>query len=228
MNHFVHRCGLDSKLLVTPGMVAVTALFGCFSIFTPFAAVASDVVKVESNWYLSAAVDKITTGELTTNYKEGLSKTGVTVTTVGADDSRPGWKFNVGFDVSQNVAIEAGYLDLNEVEGTAAVSDADAFNTNAHADGFTLGSTYRYSVSQNFGLTGSVGVFSWDGDNSAQALAQEPEKVSKEASGTDFYFGLGGGYQLFDDVTLSIEWEKYKIDKEDAEVWSIGVDYHFK
>ena len=96
------------------------------------------------------------------------------------------------------------------------------------ADGFILGSVYRYSITENIGITGSVGVFNWEGDFESESLNNNPQTDSDGISGTDVYFGVGGGYQLSDDVTLSIEWEHYKLDNDDAQMWSIGVNYHFK
>ncbi|MFT4926319.1 MAG: hypothetical protein ACI8WB_002417 [Phenylobacterium sp.] len=218
-------------------LTSAAALIISLSVFTSFQALAVDENPQESGWYMGAAVGNVSGSRSVADYKDDLSDNGITVSNLTVDDSRTGWKLNIGFDVTQNVAIEAGYLDLKEVslEGSAQVTDPEAFNNAAKtihpnsADGFTLGSTYRYSISQNFGLTGSVGLFNWDGDFNTRALAAPQTDAGKDStSGTDFYFGLGGGYEVFDDVTLSIEWERYKLDKEDAEVWSIGVDYHFR
>jgi hypothetical protein len=199
-------------------------LFGSFSLI--LSASAEPKKPLESQWYIGNAIGS----RSAVGYKQGLTPT---VTTLKVDDSRTGWKFNIGFDVSENVAIEAGYLDLNDVnlEGSAEVVDPQAFGKNTHptsADGFTLSSTYRFNISQNFGLTGSIGVFNWDGDSASRELINDEELGKDSNSGTDFYFGLGGGYHLSQDVILSIEWERFQMDKEDTDIWSIGVDYHFK
>ncbi|MCJ8268080.1 MAG: porin family protein [Psychrosphaera sp.] len=190
----------------------------------------------DTAWYIGTALGQVTSDRTAAELGTELTSTGVNVTNISVDDSRIGWKLNVGFDITRNVAIEAGYMDLNDVsvEMNAVVSDPELFFNNAQkihpnsADGFTLGSVYRYNITDNIGLTGSVGLFNWEGDFSTQSLNTNQTIGNDGTKGTDLYFGVGGGYQLSQDVTLSIEWEQYQLDNDKAEMWSIGLNYHFK
>ncbi|NQZ07488.1 MAG: porin family protein [Algicola sp.] len=190
----------------------------------------------DTAWYIGTALGQVTSDRTAADLRNELTTTGVNVTNITVDDSRIGWKLNVGFDVTSNVAIEAGYMDLNDVnvELNAVVSDPGLFFNNAKkihpnsADGFTLGSVYRYNITDNIDLTGSVGVFNWEGDFNTQSLNTNQTIGNDGNKGTDLYFGVGGGYQLSQDVTLSIEWEQYQLDNDKAEMWSIGLNYHFK
>ena len=181
----------------------------------------------DTAWYIGTALGQVTSDRTAAELGTELTSTGVNVTNISVDDSRIGWKLNVGFDITRNVAIEAGYMDLNDVsvEMNAVVSDPELFFNNAQkihpnsADGFTLGSVYRYNITDNIGLTGSVGLFNWEGDFSTQSLNTNQTIGNDGTKGTDLYFGVGGGYQLSQDVTLSIEWEHYQLDKDKAEMW---------
>jgi opacity protein-like surface antigen len=201
----------------------------------------NDSVKKDTTWYVGTVIGTVIGNSSnrqseTEVTNELLTSSTVTVTNLAVDDSRIGWKLNVGFDLTENVAIEAGYMDFNDVnvELNPVVSDpGNYFNTakKIHpnsTEGFTVGSVYHYDLSDNFGLTGSIGLYNWEGDFNTQPL-NGIQSISTDAdSGTDVYFGLGGGYQLAEDVTLKIEWEHYQLDDDDAQMWSIGVNYHFK
>lgn len=207
-------------------LVSLLGRTGLLALTCSFSVLAADN---SSNWYDSTVTSEQTSGEI-------VEELTTTVTNIAADDSRIGWKLNVGFDVTNNVAIEAGYMDLNDTSGemNTVVSNPERFFNNAKkihpnsAEGFTLGSVYHYNITDNIDLTGSVGLFNWEGDAQTQSLNSNPSIGSDDLKGTDLYFGLGGGYQLSQDVTLSIEWERYQLDDDNAQMWSIGVNYHFK
>ena len=190
----------------------------------------------DSGWFVGAGVGKADSTLSANQIETQLSGPDVTVNSVSVDDSRTGWKLKLGYEFSNHVAIEAGYLDLNDVnvQVNAVVTDpAQFFNRakNLHpnsADGFTLGSSYQYHITDNFGLTGSVGLFSWEGDFNSQLTGANQPVSSEGTDGTDFYFGFGGGYKLTEEVEVSVGWERYKLDKDDADMWSIGLNYHFK
>jgi opacity protein-like surface antigen len=190
---------------------------------------------VNTNWSVGAAIGNVTGGQSMALIDKALTNSGVTVTEIEVDDSRTGWKLNIGFNVTENIVIEAGYVDLNEVsvEFNAVVINPDDFFNTAQkihptsADGFTVGSVYHYGLSDSFNLTGSIGLFRWDGDFKTQSLDSNQGVGADSASGTDVYFGLGAGYQLSEDVTLDVEWERYKLDDDNAQMWSVGVNYSF-
>lgn len=214
-------------------------LFGCAVLCSVFPAVADEEHQV-FNRYLAPVTHNLSKSGVAREPSASRVTVNTIINTISADDNRPGVKLNIGFDLTENVAIAAGYMDLNDVtlEGQSRVVDNGVFESQidnsltSSADGFTLSSIYHYSINQNFDLIGSIGVFSWDSDFSAATatlgIQGTTDGGNSGNSGTDFYFGVGGGYQLFDDVVLSVEWEHYQLDSEETQVWSIGVDYHFK
>ena len=187
-----------------------------------------------SHWTLGSTLGEANS-DLTKSEAE-LSTSGVIASQFNVEDSRVGWKFNVGFDVTSNFAIKAGYMDLNEASNdtNSAIADPSILGYQSNkslsntAEGFSLGSVYRYNVTDALGFTGSVGVFNWESNLDGQSFNGNVQGVSDQTGGTDIYFGLGGGYQLTNDVSLSIEWEHYKLNDENTDMLSIGVNYHFK
>lgn len=189
-----------------------------------------------SHWTLGSVLGD-SKSDLTQGESGGeLSTSGVIASQFNVEDARVGWKFNVGFDLTSNFAIKAGYMDLNEAstDTSSTIADPAVFGHQANksltntAEGFSLGSVYRYNVTDALGFTGSVGVFNWESNLEGQSLNGGAQPLSDQTGGTDIYFGLGGGYKLTDDVSLSIEWEHYKLNDEDTDMLSIGVNYHFK
>lgn len=193
------------------------------------------VTSHSSHWTLGSAVGEGDSDLIESENNTELSTTGVIVNRFNVEDASVGWKFNVGFDLTRNFAIKAGYMDLNDANGetNSIISDPAIFDqgnkgpTNT-AEGFSLGSVYRYNVTDALDFTGSVGVFNWEGNLEPQALGGGSPLIGDQTGGTDIYFGLGGGYQINEDVSLSIEWEHYKLNDEDTDMLSIGVNYHFK
>ena len=168
--------------------------------------------------------------------------TTASVTQVSAEDNRTGLQLNLGFDVTENVAIEAKYVDLDELntdpsapgKSSLLVSNPENFFNQSHkllpsaVEGFSVGSSYRYNVTDNVGLTGSVGLFNWDGE--VNPLLNNPVQGAEDNGdkGTDLYWSVGSGFNLGSDVTLSIEYERYQRNTENQDMWSIGLNYHFK
>lgn len=201
--------------------LACAALMCSFSIF----AEESQNTAVDDKWYVGSPLAEIAPS---TSKEQDKDNTSVSVTNVAVDESRNGWKINVEFDLSEHFAIGAAYVDLEDVDLDVNKAEQQMFSPSRKimhkaTDGFTLESSYHYNLSDNIGLSGSVGLFNWQGDVQTQSLNSNTSN-----SGTDVYFGLGGGYQLSEDVTLKINWERYQLKDEATQMWSIGLNYHFK
>ncbi len=188
-----------------------------------------------SAWYIQAGIGQVSGSRSTSSLVNDLEQNGVTVNQLSQDDSRTGWRVALGFDVSDYFAVELGYVDLGDVgiRLTAEVSDAEQFLASAKklhpnsADGYTLSGVYRYPLSQNFNLSGRVGVFSWDGDFDSVLLDSNQSVGDNNISGSDLYFGFGGEYHLNKRTAVSIEWERYELDNEDSDLFSVNLRYHF-
>lgn len=188
-----------------------------------------------SSWYLNIGAAYTLGGRSTQSLSNEFTQNGITLVQLDQDDSRFGWKVAGGYQVDENLSFELGFVDLGDIDIslTAEISDPILFANSAKrihpgtADGYTLSAVYRHSVDHNYSLLGRFGVFNWEGKFDIQEIDTGQNFGGETITGSDFYFGLGGEYHLNDEVSFSLEWEHYKMDEEDANMWSFNLVYWF-
>lgn len=128
----------------------------------------------------------------------------------GFDDDDIGFKLFGGYQFNPSFGAEAGYVDL----GTFGTSPFDV-----GVNGGALGVWGAIPFSENFDVHGNVGAYFWNADNGG---------FGTNDSGTDVYFGVGVGFRLNETVKLVGDWNRYKVDEADIDLYSIGisVDLH--
>jgi len=185
--------------------------------------------------YINSAVGMVSGSTSASRLSNDLAENGISVTAMNIDDSRNGWKLNLGVELTEQIALEVGYLDLGTVDITltAEVADSGLFSNqveNIHpssADGFTLSGVYRYYFNSNFTLFGLVGLFAWRGEFDTYTTESGERMGSDNTGRTDLYYGVGGGYNITDKLTLVFEGEYFKLDNENSQMWSIGARHQF-
>ncbi|NRA56113.1 MAG: porin family protein [Gammaproteobacteria bacterium] len=188
-----------------------------------------------SNWYLTGVMGAVSGSRSAGNIRRDLENSGITATELSIDDNRTGWTLNIGYEVTENLAVEAGYIDMGDVSLTlnTMVTDVDLFINqvkNVHpnsADGVTLAGVYRYHINDKISLSGRLGLFRWDGDFDAIAIDSGEKLGSDDSSGTDMFYGVGGGFKMTDKLTITIQWQHFKLEKESLRMLSIGARYRF-
>lgn len=123
------------------------------------------------------------------------------------DDSDTGWKLFGGYRVNPNFAAEAAWVDLG---------DFSAGGFNAEADGFSVQGVGFLPLNAQFSLLGKLGIFFWD-----------VESNIGDDDGSDIFFGIGGQYEINQQVSIRGEWERYDLDDTDVDLLSIGVVIQF-
>ncbi len=125
-----------------------------------------------------------------------------------------GWRFN------QYVSIEGGYHNFGEFEQTFTMG-GQSVDISLEADGFTLGGTGRFPVSELFALFGRAGAFFWDGDAQINNVSQAtPED-------TNLYIGIGATFEFAPQLELVTDWTRYKLEDTESDVISLGMVYRF-
>lgn len=135
------------------------------------------------------------------------------------DDGAP-YKINAGYSFTENLALEANYLnfgDSNRFDGTGDIS-ATAYSIELLAK-FPIGDFTAYA---KFGNTwwseeGSVNAYPWDGTNIQNI----------DESGNDFIYGLGMSYAIFSNFSVKLEYQESEINNHTANPFSIGFDFAF-
>ncbi|MCC7487021.1 MAG: outer membrane beta-barrel protein [Burkholderiales bacterium] len=147
---------------------------------------------------------------------------GAGATAFATDDTDIGWKVYGGYQFHRNFAVELGYVDLGKLTFNGAVG-AVPFAGDVDLKAWTVALVGSMPVSQQFDLTGKIGIYNWDANGSAStavALAGADDK------GTDGLFGLGLRYNLNKNVSLTGEWE-YFAGSDKVNMFSVGLRFRF-
>jgi len=126
-----------------------------------------------------------------------------------------GWRFNDYF------SLEGGYQDFGDFEQSVDGVDGP-FTAKLSADGFVFGATGRASVSERFALTGRAGVFFWNGTAEINDVSQA------SPDDTNLYFGAGASFDVSKQLQMTGDWTRYDLESATSEVFSLGLQYHFR
>ena len=148
------------------------------------------------------------------------------------DDSRTGYDFGLGYQLTSIIGIELGYLDLGEVvlNATANQSNLVEFFDVVEAihpesgEGLTLAAVANIELAKDWKATGKLGYFDWDGKyntfNQGQGVGNDS---GKDAS---LFYGLGINYQLDYNWDLGAQWRRFEFDNESTSFWSLGFRWY--
>jgi OOP family OmpA-OmpF porin len=100
------------------------------------------------------------------------------------DDEDTSWKIFGGWELNQNIAFEAAYVDFGEVSGSI-----DGSSVSAEVDGWSLG------------------MIMWDVEGGGAASGFDDD-------GTDLMFGIGAQYMFTDQFGIVGEWEWFDMDED--------------
>ena len=131
-----------------------------------------------------------------------------------------GFKFLLGYEVSPNLALEAGYLDMGTM--TYGISKA---GTNVNVDVKPTGANVAllgvWPISDKFSAFGKIGYTSAK-ITASSAVSGSSFSVSDNSSSAGY--GVGATYKLGENLKLRAEWEQlYK----DMSMVSVGLQYTF-
>ena len=145
------------------------------------------------------------------------------------DDTTTAFQFNAGYRWG-GWGIEGGYVTFNDFE-----DDLFGQNVNAELDGWTLGINGKGNFADQWYLSGRLGAFFWDADANT-VICESPvncASVSADTDGTDFYAGVGIGYDFSPQWSAGIAYDYFGadgdngIDTLDTNVFSATVELRF-
>ena len=139
------------------------------------------------------------------------------------DKKATGWKFFLGFPLSQTFSLEAGYMDLGEQKATAGATTAKA-----NANVFNLAGVARFPITDRISMFGKFGGYRWDMDSRIGAMTASDD-------GFNLTYGLGGQFSVNKDIGVRVEWEQFRnlgynltTGKSNVNFLSVGLVYNFK
>ncbi len=150
-------------------------------------------------------------------------------TTTTVDDNDTAWKIFGGYRVTENIAVEAGYMDYGTITADSIVTapvagsiDIDLDITAWHFDVVGI-----LPLNDQFEMFARLGLAIWDVDGSYSAVAGGLGfSGSTDDDGSDFHLGLGASYALMDNFSLRAEWERVNTD-DDLDAWTLSAQVGF-
>lgn len=153
--------------------------------------------------------------------------------TADIDDSGFGWKAFIGYNFARHFGLEAGYVDLGEVDGDFAltVPAAGTGKVDVEVSGYTLTAIGRYPLYDRFEMFGKLGGLFWDKDGRATFIAGATSATtSADDDGMDLTVGIGMKYDFSEHIGLRVEWDRYfgvGDDSANADMFSAGLEFNY-
>ena len=133
------------------------------------------------------------------------------------DDTDISWKILGGYRFTDNIALEAAWVDLGDFSDNVYYpSPGITAKTSIDINGLAVSGVGSLPVGESAAVFGKLGIWSWDSDSSVPALG-----VSPDDDGTDVMFGIGGSYSFTNAFSVRAEWERYKADDDDADLFGV-------
>ncbi|GAB1115031.1 MAG: hypothetical protein SwStaBPW_17600 [Shewanella algae] len=142
------------------------------------------------------------------------------------------WSVALNYQANDAWALQFGYLDLGETSLMLAGStlDPQALQQSLAnlgpqlASGVTAGAEYRFWRYHDWSFSLNGGIFIWESDFNSQWQQQE---LRYDDSGVDFYWGLGGQYQLSEQWAIRADYRRYMLDRNQVDGVFIGLEFFF-
>ena len=133
------------------------------------------------------------------------------------DDNDTGYQFNTGYRwaVSPEFAfgIEGGYSDLGKYASDLVVINPGPILQDAEMSGWTLGANTMWGLGESWYISGRAGVFF--ADIKGDYLLGTGTPVRVDGSSSDWYAGLGTGYNFSNNFGLGISYDWYNAGEKD-------------
>ncbi|HEY6643302.1 outer membrane beta-barrel protein [Povalibacter sp.] len=188
----------------------------------------------QPHWYAGATLGQarsdISEGELT----RALQALGHDATASVDDARRTAWRVHAGYQWNSYLALEAGYVDLGELETrfAGAIADVPQFvaDTNhlhpVSGGGFDLAAVARYDFASRAAITARAGMFVWDADIRTDNASVQT--VKRKDDGSDALFGVGVEVNLYRNLSLHIEGTRYGIDHDHIDFVGAGIAWRWR
>lgn len=146
------------------------------------------------------------------------------ITSGTVDTSDTGFKVFGGYQFNRNVGLEVAYVDLGKASYSGFAGPDPVIGGKVEVTGVNLSAIGAWPVAPNLDVFGKIGFLSWE-DKASDVTGGVP--FSDKIEGTDLSFGFGAAWHLTRNVRLRVEWERFRVDDTDADLFSVGAVYKF-
>lgn len=131
-----------------------------------------------------------------------------------------GWKVYGGYQFNKYLALEGGYVNLNDVEGVNG-----NVRTQIATEAWMLGPVLTYPLTNKLSLMARVGAAYMQGDTRTKNGSALTVRSSDD--GYEPFYGVGARYAVFDNLGVRAEWERYDRDDYNIDLLTAGIDLKF-
>lgn len=166
-----------------------------------------------------------------------LSRPGVTSAITSVDDKDTGWKVFAGYQVNQNFAVEAGYVNLGKFSTFTTVTPFGTVAGEVKMENNWFGDVLGIvPLGNNFSIFGRIGlVWSETKVSASGTIPPAPGTsfgIGRKDDDFSWKFGLGLGYDFTPQWGVRGEWERYRVSdgsggKSDADLFSVSLRFRF-
>lgn len=164
-------------------------------------------------------------------------ETGINNISSNLDEDDTLMKFTGGYNVNENVSVEAFYLDFGQASLSGVSGNRFSYKGSTYeftatatiyltADTMGVGGKYNFYKSENKKTSAYLlgGMHSWDvliGASSGTSSGNITE------TGTDPYYGFGANYAISEDLKANISYQNYEMGSESIDGFVLGLEYNF-
>ena len=137
-----------------------------------------------------------------------------------ANTRTEGWKAYGGYQLNKYLALEGGYVNLNDVQGVNGTVRSDIAT-----EAWTFSPVLTYPVTNKLSLLARVGAAYMQGEvrtKNGTALT-----TRRSDDGYEPFYGVGARYAVFDNLGVRAEWERYDRDDYNIDLLTAGIDLKF-
>jgi OmpA-OmpF porin, OOP family len=140
------------------------------------------------------------------------------------DGEDTAWKLFAGYHITRRFGVEAAYVRLGKARYEGTTFGIPVTGGAVEVWGINVAALGIFPVSERLTLLGKAGLF-----------LSETE-ISETADGAPFSdsfrswhpsVGIGAAYRLRPNLALRAEWEYFKLDPRNADLFSLGLQYSF-
>lgn len=126
------------------------------------------------------------------------------------DDQATGYAVNGGyrwaFGRNMALGVEVGYNDLGNIEAHNIFNSDEVYDdARSELHGWTAGVNGRINVTPDWYVSARTGVYGWEG----HGLSSNENPLSLDVDNTDWYGGLGAGYNISRDLSVGVNYDYY-------------------
>jgi opacity protein-like surface antigen len=149
------------------------------------------------------------------------------------EDSDRGYKFFVGYQFNDHIALEAGYADLGDFGlKVARAPDTGTMTGATSYKGYNLDLVGTWPLTQRLSAFGRVGAFRYETEENFVGTESLAASLSRDDKDTGYKFGAGLEYSFTERLSARLEAERYRIedmlgDHGSVNLYSVGLVYRF-